>query len=142
MPVLPKPASERRRRNAVPGTIYLPRGGRQGPPPEWPLTGKAPAVWAELWRTPQAAAWEKVGGHERTVARLARILVAAEKPGAVASLLSEVRQLEDRLGLNPRAMLSLRWEMADDDAGAESPAAAPASVRRLRAVDPDAVAGS
>lgn len=142
MPVLPKPASERRRRNAVPGTVYLPRAGRTGPVPDWPLTGKAPAVWSELWHLPQAAAWERLGAHERTVARYAKLLGVAEKSTATAAILSEVRQLEDRLGLNPRAMLSLRWEMADDDAGAEPPAAAPASVRRLRAVDPDAVAGS
>jgi hypothetical protein len=32
-------------------------------------------------------------------------------PRATAALLGEVRQLEDRLGLSPLAMLRLRWEI-------------------------------
>lgn len=35
------------------------------------------------------------------------------------SLMAEARQLEDRLGLTPMAMLRLRWEISDDDAVAE-----------------------
>jgi hypothetical protein len=49
----------------------------------------------------------------RTVARYAVALVAAEQPGATPYLLSEVRQLEDRLGLNAVAMRRLMWEVTD-----------------------------
>ena len=49
------------------------------------------------------------------MARYTRITVAAEKAGANAALLSEARQLEDRLGLNPKAMRSLGWEIAPPD---------------------------
>jgi hypothetical protein len=39
------------------------------------------------------------------------LLVASEKPSARPSLLNETRQMEDRLGLTPMAMLRLRWEV-------------------------------
>jgi hypothetical protein len=78
-----------------------------------------PAVWTALWVLPQAVAWERL--HlTRVVARYAQKLVAAERTDAPASLLAEVRQLEDRLGLSPMAMLRLRWEI--DETEAEAPA--------------------
>ena len=95
--------------------MTLPSGGRKGRAPAFPIKGqRVPAVWAELWRTPQAAAWEKLGYH-RTVARYALLLGQAEKPSASASLLNEVRQLEDRLGLTPMSMLRLRWAISEDE---------------------------
>jgi len=66
-------------------------------------------VWEDLWKLPQAVEWERLD-YLRTVARYVRTLVAAELPGADSKLLSEARQLEDRLGLTPRAMQTLRWE--------------------------------
>ena len=53
----------------------------------------------------------------------------------VAALLGEVRQLEDRLGLTPMALLRLRWEISADELQ-EARAAAPKPSRaRLKAVD-------
>lgn len=72
------------------------------------------ALWVSLWSTPQAVAWEGLGW-TRVVARYAKLLLAAEKPSATAALLSEVRQLEDRLGLSPMAMRRLQWEIAPAD---------------------------
>lgn len=69
------------------------------------------ALWLDLWRTPQAVAWEALGW-TRVVARYAKLLIAAEKTSATAALLGEVRQLEDRLGLSPMAMRRLQWEIA------------------------------
>lgn len=112
----PKPAEHRRRRNASPGALRLPSSGRSGPAPAWPLGGKVPAVWPELWRMPQAVAWERL--HlTRIVARYAAKLTEAEQPEAGAAIQAEVRQVEDRLGLSPMAMLRLRWEI--DEAPAE-----------------------
>ncbi|HVW34259.1 MAG TPA: hypothetical protein VHL53_17115 [Acidimicrobiia bacterium] len=91
------------------------------------------AAWEAAWSTPQAVAWEKLGWN-RVVARYVRTMVAAEARGARAALLSEVRQLEDRLGLNPTAMARLRWEVAADEldeARQERP-----RVRLVQAVDP------
>jgi hypothetical protein len=115
---MPGPASNpnARRRNARPEWRRLPASGRQGDPPEWPLSKPTKAeaeLWRQLWASPQAVAWE-VFGWVRAVARYCRATVQAEKRGAVAFLLSEVRQMEDRLGLNPMAMKRLQWVIAAD----------------------------
>jgi hypothetical protein len=73
------------------------------------------AMWEQLWATPQAAAWEPLGWI-RTVARYARVAVAAEQPGAAASVMAEARQQEDRLGLSPLSMMRLHWLIVDDEA--------------------------
>lgn len=197
----PKPASERRRRNATTATTKLPAGGRQGELPRWPLladiitterrdsarrmadelelqllepelTGRARAavqrkhdaantaaniadrlleaqeaveaeLWSELWATPQAAAWERLGW-TREVAQYVRWKVKAESGDLDAS--KEARMLADRLGLNPMAMLRLRWEVAEDEVGEQrqqrTAARRPASAqRRLKVIDPG-VAGA
>lgn len=111
---LPKDPAARRRRNLPAQTSrVLPAEGYQGPLPEWPLgrcTKSVASVWERLWRKPQAAAWVDLG-YEFTVARLALLMVQAVKPGVLPAILSEVRQIEDRLGLNPAAMQRLRWEV-------------------------------
>lgn len=111
-----KPDRQRRRRNPpTTSSVKLPAGGRPGDPPAWPLTGRPSALWTSLWATPQAAAWERLRW-TRVIARYARILVWCENPNTVtAALLSEARQLEDRLGLSPMSMLRLRWEIATDE---------------------------
>jgi hypothetical protein len=60
----------------------------------------------------------------------------------------EARQWSDRLGLNDMALLRLRWEVAADEVAQQRAAdaaptttEAPAAQRRLKAVDPGAVAG-
>lgn len=114
----PAPNPNARRRNARPAFRRLPAAGRRGDVPEWPLGRSTKAerdLWAQLWASPQAAAWEELGWI-RTVARYARIAVAAEARDATAAVMSEARQLEDRLGLNPRAMRSLGWEINADAA--------------------------
>ena len=137
----PKPPEQRRRRNATPSTVRLPAEGREGPIPPWPLSkptkGEA-SVWGELWGTPQAVAWERLGW-TRTVGRYARLLVKSEKPGASTFSCGEVRQMEDRLGLTPMAMLRLRWEIVEDEV---AEARKEVQVPRLRAVDPQEMAKS
>jgi hypothetical protein len=129
--VAPKPVEQRRRRNApLANTVKLPAEGRAGAAPPWPLTGRAPSIWAGLWATPQAAAWEKLGW-TRIVARYTRILLWCENPKQMTSaLLAEARQLEDRLGLTPMAMLRLRWEIASDELAEKREPEAPARPRR------------
>jgi hypothetical protein len=100
------------------GPVKLPAEGRQGDPPPWPLPGRATVTegrgWAALWSTPQAVAWERLGW-TRTVARLCRVMVMAEKRDASPALLAQVTALEDRLGLTPKAMRLLLWEVASDE---------------------------
>ena len=114
MPVPPK--IDPVRRNARTGPRKLPAEGRKGVPPRWPLPDKATlretALWKDLWATPQAVAWEQLGW-TRTVARYARIALLAE--ACDKDFLPEARQLEDRLGLTPRAMRILLWEISSDE---------------------------
>lgn len=106
------------RRNARSGPMKLPAEGRKGEIPPWPLSGRGlaaeRAAWAELWATPQAVAWEKLGW-TRIVARYCRLMIEAEKRNADARALAEARQLEDRLGLTPKAMRLLLWEITSDE---------------------------
>lgn len=68
----------------------------------------------------------------RTLSRLAGGKIQIER---------EMRELDDRLGLSPKAMAALRWTIAPDQV-ADAREARTASTRRLVAVDPGAVAGS
>lgn len=141
----PKPADQVRRRNApAANTVKLPPEGRQGPAPKWPISCAPPGIWAELWGTPQAAAWERLGW-TRVVARYVQILVWCERSDDVqAWMLSEARQLEDRLGLTPMSMLKLRWEVASDEVAGKraDPAQTGSRARRRLKVADDALAGS
>lgn len=139
-----KDPSQRRRRNAEPTRTKLPAAGRKGQAPAWPLVHNATSserkVWNEIWKTPQSVAWERLGW-TRVVARYVRLVLPVESGTATTAEASEVRQLEDRLGLTPMSMLRLQWEIGLDEV-AEVREARRESVRRLKAVDPRAVAGS
>lgn len=66
-------------------------------------------VWVSAWKSPQAIAWEKLGW-TREVAQYVRHKVLGEL-GSLEDA-KEARQWSDRLGLNPAAMLRLRWKIA------------------------------
>lgn len=94
------------------GPVQLPAAGYQGQVPAWPLPGRFTKAereaWAQLWRTPQAVAWAKLGW-TRTVARYCRIMVRAERPGSTAAIQGQTNKLEGDLGLTPKAMRLLLW---------------------------------
>jgi len=100
------------------GPMKLPSEGRKGPTPEWPLIEKQTArereAWEALWRTPQSVAWETLGW-TRSVARYCRVMLEAEKRGAPAMTRAECRQMEDRLGLSPKSMRMLLWEIVENE---------------------------
>ncbi|MFC5996940.1 hypothetical protein ACFQE5_22270 [Pseudonocardia hispaniensis] len=95
-------------------------------------------LWAELWATPQAVAWERLKW-TREVAQYVRWKIRAEIGDIEAA--KEARFWSDRLGLNPVAMLRLRWEVATDEVAgqrAERTARTTATARSrrgLKAVD-------
>ena len=146
----PAPNPNARRRNVRPSNAVLPSEGRTGKTPEWPLPptrkhevneGLADlelALWTELWSTPQAVAWERLRW-VRDVAQYVRWKVQGELGDLEAS--KEARQLSDRLGLTPLAMLRLGWTISTDEV-AEKRSTTPVPKRRLRAVDPSGVAGA
>lgn len=136
----PKDPAQRRRRN-TPQLTVLPRG-RDGATPDWPLGASTDVElerWELLWGLPQAVMWERMRC-ELVVARYVRVALGAEtEPEKLAA---EARQLEDRLGLSPLAMRRNEWRVDDRDEVAERRTPAKTATRRLKAVDPDAVAGS
>lgn len=71
------------------------------------------AMWAELWGAPQAAIWAENPATVREVALYVRWMIRAEQGDTKAA--SEARQLSDRLGVNPAALLRLRAEIENLD---------------------------
>lgn len=110
------PKFDAARRNARVGPVQLPAEGRKGRVPKWPLDGRMRAgeqrMWNELWHTPQAVQWERLGWN-RVVARYVRVTVAAEVHVDKA-LLAEARLLENELGLTPKAMRLMLWTIVGD----------------------------
>lgn len=135
----PDPMALRRRepRDAA-GWTSLPAEGRDGEPPEWPLsrqTGREREIWGDLWSRPQAVMWEKLD-QRYEVALFARNLRRAEMPTASVELQKVVRQYLDSLGLSVAGMLRNRWKLAAPaDAAAKAPAERRPSARtRLKVV--------
>lgn len=140
----PLPTANPRRRNqpTIP-TTYLPAKGRPGPvpkPPKWVTFGAVGAAWwAWAWRTPQAAAW--ADGMQVVIARrafLEDVLASAADTREKLAVAREARELDDRLGLTPKAMAALRWSIAPDEVGdaRKERTTKKAGRPRLRAVDP------
>jgi hypothetical protein len=61
-------------------------------------------------------------------------MVAAEARDAVPALLGQATALEDRLGLTPKAMRLLLWEIASDELAERRPADTSDVRQRIRAV--------
>lgn len=70
------------------------------------------ALWSDLWSTPQAVIWDESHAH-REVAQYVRWKIRGEQGDIKAA--AEARQLSDRLGLNPLALLRLRAEVEHVD---------------------------
>ena len=139
----PDPNSRRQQtRGQASGWVDLPAEGRAESAPDWPLatsTDHEVGVWESLWALPQAKAWEMLQIPPRVVALYVRFSVRAEGDGAEATkAATEARQAEDRLGLNPAAMLRNRWRIKADDLAEKRIEKAPAKRRALK-VAPDAV---
>lgn len=140
----PPPKIDPVRRNSRTGPLKLPAEGREGPPPRWPLPPMAKgtaldadiladaeaSMWAEIWATPQAVAWERLGWF-RDVAQYVRWKVLAEFGDLDAA--KEARMWSDRLGLNPKAMRTLLWEIVSDEVAEQRQSAAGAR-GRIKAV--------
>lgn len=141
----PNPQSRKQSGSQAHTWTDLPAGGFTGPVPAWPLCvndeagGRELDVWRTIWRTPQAAAWSRLGWFH-DVAMYVRFMVVAESGNIKAA--TEARQWSDRLGLNPTAMLKNRWRVRVDEVGEKRTGKSePASRRRRLKVADGAVAG-
>lgn len=137
----PKPDSERRNRTKpVFEWTDLPAEGRKGPAPKLPpwrqWSPKTRSWWKTLWAKPQAVAWEPDGSTLWTLAALYDDLITGRAEASKVS--AEVRNHEDRHGLNPKAMLQLRWRLVADEVAEQR--VEPPKRPSLRAIDPDALA--
>ncbi|WP_181312478.1 hypothetical protein [Nocardioides campestrisoli] len=102
------------------------------------------AIWREVWKTPQAAAWAQPGEAWRwpTVAEFCRIKAAVElDPDSNAALLSRLREYRNEIGLSPDGLRANGWKISTDDLAAKkaakkatAPAKKAAPARRLRSV--------
>lgn len=121
----------------------LPSEGFDGVVPEFDLpdaSDREREVWAELWATPQAAAWAAEPWRIRTVAMYCRWSVRSE--GDVpAAFLGQVHRLGDQIGLTPAGLRENGWAIAADEVTEKRTERAPATeakagpARRLRAVN-------
>ena len=99
----------------------LPVGGWEGDFP--PLSELMPdateregVVWAEIWRTPQAAEWVREQWRWRVVAMYVRWSVRAEDPEATAATINAATRLSDQIGLTPAGLKENGWLIVADDA--------------------------
>jgi hypothetical protein len=107
-----KSPDQRRHAAPTPGFRQLPYVGRAGDPPDWPLDTPSAVEqrqWRKLWTLPQAVMWERMRC-EDTVALYVRAFTKAALMDS-EKMLNEVRQLDAKLGISPRAMMDLRWEI-------------------------------
>ena len=97
--------------------------------PDWRAWTEATlAWWAQLWAKPQAAMWTSDGSTLFTLAVLHHELVTGD--GAPSPISAEMRQIEDRHGLNPKAMMQLRWRVVEAPAAGSKPAAKKAAAKK------------
>lgn len=106
------------------GVVFtaLPAEGYDGEPPEFPLPapyGRELDVWAEAWRTPQAAAWSVQPWRWRAVAMWVRWSVRMEAEDASAALGNVVIRYADQIGLTPAGLKENGWKIAEDSLAAK-----------------------
>lgn len=136
MPRYPSPDAERRNRNPHAfAWVDLPHDGRKGAAPAMPKlvdwTKDDEAFWKTLWRKPQATQWSTMVELVARLALLRHVMLDGGEKVSTAACSAEMRQIEDRLGLSPKAMLQLRWRIVLPEAGtAHAPEPTPAPKRK------------
>ena len=115
-----RPKDPNSRRSSGLSLTALPAEGYTGPIPEWPLpeqSEREAEVWAQTWRTPQAAAWATASEswRTRTVALWVRLTVRCESPEAPASLLAQLHRFADQIGMTTAGLSEMGWKIATDE---------------------------
>jgi hypothetical protein len=76
------------------------------------------AIWEEVWRSPQAAAWArpKWAYLHQTVAEFCRLKAVVEaSPDANAALVAQLHRYRDQIGLTKAGMREHGWDIPDDE---------------------------
>lgn len=110
------------RRGFTPTT--LPAGGFTGEAPSLSdflpdATGRHEAIWAQLWRTPQACMWDREPWRVPNVADLVRCQVRAEDPDAPAAWETAIQQKRTEAGLTEAGLRFNGWSVAQDQIAAK-----------------------
>lgn len=117
----PKPDNEKVTRHEPQfAWTNLPVSGRAGAAPKLPAKAQAGLAWlpqtrkwwATLWACPQATQWRE---DDDQLVRLAALTDRFWRGEGTGGELNEIRQIEDRHGLNPKAMMQLRWRIVADE---------------------------
>ena len=103
----------------------LPPEGRTEPAPPMPActleggwSDGTVEAWRKLWALPQATQWQ-ADDSELAVWILIHETIWYRSPkGPSPTLISQMRGIDDKHGLNPRAMRDLVWRIGDSDEGA------------------------
>lgn len=129
----PRHAAQRRRQNRTSRQILPPEGPESVPalPGRSKMLASTRAWWEAVWRSPMAHAY--IEADALALQRLAQMIDLAARGEANAALLTEIRQLEDRMGLSPMARRRLEWEIGPPADVKPLPSPRP---REVRAVDP------
>lgn len=142
-----EPDSGRSRRRAI-SLDALPPDGFTGVAPEFPLPqvsitwdsiagpkvlveetaqfrARELALWTELWKSPQAAAWSLPENEfrHRIVASYCRLSVRCEAANASASLIGQLHRFADQIGMTTAGMRENGWTIKKTDdpaAGAQA----------------------
>ena len=137
----PKPDSERTTRHKT-GFEWtnLPECNNSPIPPmpcsekvDW--SQEAKALWDKLWYSPQSTQWPR-DLHptvERYVALYERMYHGQDLSGATMNAMT---QIEDRLGLNPKAMLQVRWRVVPSSDNPDLAVVKPISESKPKRNDP------
>ena len=132
--------------SAAAGVVFhaLPSEGYRGKAPVSPVpdfSGREAEVWAELWKTPQAAAWSMEPWRWRVVALYVRWSVKAEDADVPAAVMGQVHRLADQIGLTPAGLKENGWKIApvegEQEATGTAGKARPSSRARLKVVGND-----
>lgn len=147
----PKPKTQRVNRHTPTRGEWttLPDRPYDGPRPTLPriaggLAASSKKTWDRWWSSPMAHLWTE-GQWEQLVRAIAiedqtaRLLRAGDLRG-LSSLLAELRHLEDNLGISEKGRRDLRWRLPTDQDAEVVPIDQAPTKRKLRAVDPNAVA--
>lgn len=143
----PDPLSGRSERRGL-SLSALPADGFDGDAPEFPLPGndlasgsfreRELAIWAEAWRSPQAAAWALESWRWPIIGEYCRLKMQVEvDPQASAALVGQLHRYRDQLGLTPAGLKENGWAIASAEVAVKRDVetAVVRPVRRLRAVN-------
>lgn len=119
MPSLPKPASQRQRRNRPSSASTLRAGPDDGRPQRAPTLDKGHdwhsetrRWWRDIWHSPMAPEYLKTDGHGLTrLALLVDDFWRADTASIRMKLSAEIRHLGALFGLTPIDRRRLQWEV-------------------------------